>query len=181
MAGELDTVTFRGVWDAADYDDSSKYVDLTLDVLGMEPKFEKRGQDTVKNSGSIRASRYEWLNIDVNFAPFYVLEQADFNDSADYFKFKALLKRRHIYIISTTLTRPYETRILAPPEIVNLWDNAIAGGILPLEVEPVGESKSANYNNGYEKLKITFAAKNYSDIIDKITGPDSYSGSSGTI
>ena len=121
---------------------------LTFAVKGIQPVFEKTGEDKMNIAGGIRASRSRILKFVVPFVSMLVDIEDDTGDYGQYWEYQKLLdKYEYIWFKETNYVR-----VMADGS--NLWDT-----LLPIKVELVEDSLDPLFEEGADEMSATFQTR----------------------
>jgi hypothetical protein len=160
----IDELKIRGT-DTDDVDEAG-YMEVTMYVAGVEPSFEKSGEDVETVGGGIKATRFENLLFNVKYAPILIEPEAEgspYNSYLNFLTLKQVLLKKYIWFYDTGLNRKFDAG--------SFWDL-----ILPIKVEKIEESKSPQFESGSEDFSQTFRTREHVDITELFTLLDAPAG-----
>lgn len=151
------TITIKGMDYDSDIDEASDGLEVELVVAGITPMESVVGQESRKRGGTVRASRYTWLDLRVEFAPFATFDYAgnDYNTYDTYLKLVRALRYPEIWIKSTSLTRYTD-------DIAN--DDNLYASLLPIAVEVKELQLNPNFENACDELTIMFSSRDKTEL-----------------
>jgi hypothetical protein len=160
----FDELKIRGT-DTDDVDEAG-YMEVTMYVAGVEPSFEKAGEDVETVGGGIKATRFENLLFNVKYAPILIEPESEgspYNSYLNFLTLKQVLLKKYIWLYDTGLGRKFGGQIF--------WDL-----ILPIKVEKIEESKTPAFETGSEDFSQTFRTREHVDITELFTLLDAPAG-----
>lgn len=129
---------------------------ITLGIQAAVPKFPKIKDDKKRVSGVTKAARKRKKIIEVEFMPFFVLQNSTYNDHGDKINLFNILSKDYIYFIEIAHDRG------SSGDGYNYWageydpEDPNYYGIREYCIEPIEESVSSNKERGTEEISITF-------------------------